>query len=258
MTENTVSYNRYVNRAPDHEIWKPILDNQVQGYKDMVQRVRTAFNGKNKKEKGESLEELMTFVFSRFEDVADVIPNEFSGDNQIDHCIEFIDSLVPTFFHDYIGMRIIGESKNHNKTIGVREVSNLDELLRDNKSRLGIFSSYKTFSKGKKSMWSYAEGKRRKLLLSYNRYIIGFTIDELESLINNNFYTMIKQKIKNLQKELEDDYTEDEFGVPYHHRLYLSLKQLKNLDIIDPEMFEEGTKRLIEKFGDIEKEKKEP
>jgi hypothetical protein len=48
-----------------------------------------------------------------------------------------------------VGLRLVGESKNHKKSIGPREVSNLDELLRSKSSKLGIFSSSKSFSKGK-------------------------------------------------------------------------------------------------------------
>lgn len=74
----------------------------------------------------------MTYVYGRFE-VAYVHPNVHRGDNQIDHIVEFIDGMTPTFINDYVGIRMIGESKNHKDSIGVREVTDLVELLRSKK-----------------------------------------------------------------------------------------------------------------------------
>ncbi|MED3396171.1 hypothetical protein [Bacillus wiedmannii] len=257
MDNDSVSYNRYSNRAPDNFYWKPIPIEDVDMYKKMIQRVEAAFKGSDKKEKGDSLEELMTYVYRRFEDIAIVSPNIRSKDNQYDHFIELVEGAAPQFLMEYSGGRIVGESKNHNKSISSREVTNLYDLLQTKTARLGIFSSMYTFSKGRKSMWANAEGKRRKLCLSSEnktgnkRYVIGFTLKELESLLENNFYSMIKQKVKCLQDELDDNFTEDENGVEYHERLYHSLTQLKNLGIICDQSFSEAKQKIEEFYGDI-------
>jgi hypothetical protein len=252
---DTISYNEYVDNSRDDNIWRPIKGDEVHVFNDLTSNVRNAFNSGTKKEKGDSLENLMSFVYRRFKHIR-VYHDEKRGDNQIDHIVEFIDGATPTFIHQYIGLTLIGESKNLKKSIGVREVADLHELLRSKESKLGIFSSYHPFSKGN-SIWNYAEGKRRKLALTYslldNRKIIGFTIDEIESLVENNFYTMLKQKYYNLVNELKDDYVDYENQIiPYQARLYQSLKQLYENQVIDEDSFSLGVKKIETQFGPIE------
>lgn len=253
MKTESISYQRYISRAPDHEFWKPIPDEHKDHYNSMLKRVETAFKGADKKEKGASLEDLMTYIFSRFEDAAEVFPNQRNKENQFDHIVEFIDGMVPLFIKDHIGLTIIGESKNHNKSIGSREVGNLYDLLHNKEARVGIFSSINSFAKGKKSMWANAEGKRRKLCLMSDRkrYVVGFTLKELSSLLERNFYTMLKQKIRSLQDELNDDFTEDEGGLPYHERLHCSLVQLKNLGIITDDSYSTGKVQIEKLYGEL-------
>lgn len=255
--EQTTSYNQFISNGPDHLVWQPIAaESDRELFLSLIEEVKIAFEGDDKKEKGDSLENLMTFVYQRFDEVATVYPNLFNGDNQIDHIIEFNDGLVPPFIYNYIGLRMIGESKNHKKSIGVREVADLNELLRSKHAKVGIFSSIKTFSKGRNgNLWQFAEGKRRKLSLSRNVIIIGFTLEELESLVHNNFYTMLKQKYFNLIDEIEDDYTdhiEDNHKLPYQNKIYSVLKQLEKNEILSEEEVIEATKRVIDRYGPID------
>ncbi|MFB4471729.1 hypothetical protein ACDI16_02025 [Oceanobacillus caeni] len=250
--DNTIDYNDYLDSSPDNKIWYPIPKEDHDKFNTLVQDVIESFENGSKKEKGDSLESLMTYIYKRFKNIR-VYHNERTSDNQIDHIIEFIDGMVPTFIHDNIGLVLIGESKNHNKSISSREVNNLDELLRAKKSKLGIFSSYKSFSKGPSSLWVNAEGKRRKLALwnQYNRIIIGFSINELASLIENNFYTMLKQKYYQIIDELNDDTTENDLGLPYQNRLFNSLNELNENGIISYEIFMESKIKIEEKYGKI-------
>ncbi|MBJ8152946.1 restriction endonuclease [Bacillus cereus] len=255
--ENTISFNRFINHAPDEEVWTPISKEECEEYLNLINKVRDTLENGTKKEKGDALEDLMTYVYERFE-IAYVRPNVHTGDNQIDHIVEFIDGMTPGFIYEHVGIRMIGESKNHKDSIGVREVTDLVELLRSKKAKLGIFSSYKTFSRGRnKSPWINAEGKRRKLALANDKekIIIGFTIDELESLIDKNFYTLLKQKYFSLIDEIDDDVTEystEDLTQPYHVRLYESLLKLKENGIIDEEVFEKGKDVMIHRYGQIE------
>ncbi|SDI17697.1 hypothetical protein SAMN05192534_1242 [Alteribacillus persepolensis] len=249
MENNTVSYNQYIDRSPDWNVWTPVSEEEKPLFNELIDNVKKAIEYGTRKEKGDSLEKLMTFIYDRFES-AKVIPNYNIGDNQIDHFIEFIDGLTPTFIHENIGTRIIAESKNHKDSIGVREVADLYELLRSKKSKLGIFSSYKTFSHGK-TMWTLSEGKRRKLALSNERYIIGFTLRELESLTENNFYTLLKQKYWNLIDELEDDYIDEEVSIPYHERLSFSLKRLRDIGILEHSVVQDALQKIEIKYGKL-------
>ncbi|MDF9474585.1 hypothetical protein P9G36_18960 [Bacillus cereus] len=246
---DTISYNFYVNHSPDDDIWRPISSAEKESFLHLIQNVRDAFHNGSKQQKGQTLEILMTYIYNRFKHIR-VYDNVQRGDNQIDHIIEFIDGMVPTFIHHNIGLTLVGESKNHNKSISVREVADLNELLRSKYSKLGIFSSYKSFSKGK-SLWHFAEGKRRKLALSDKRMIIGFNINELESLTENNFYTLLKQKYQNIVDEIEDDYSDEDTKLPYHDRLFLSLKNLRERKIIDETSFQKGISEIHSKYGEI-------
>ncbi|MBB3111962.1 hypothetical protein FHS18_004030 [Paenibacillus phyllosphaerae] len=252
--DNTFSYNKYINNAPDDEIWKPFSESEKVHFQSLVMSVRVALEEGDRHQKGLALESLMTYVYQRFDEIAVIHYNLTSGDNQIDHMIEFVDGLTPTFIHKNIGLRIIGESKNHKKAIGVREVADLKELLRSKNSQMGIFSSYYSFSKKQNNLWHYAEGKRRKLALADKVFIIGFTLEELSQLIDKNFYTLIKQKYNCLIDETEDIMTEflsEDQAVTYSDRLFCALKQLFTNEIINQDSFEVGVRQINEKYGQI-------
>ncbi|MBT2757866.1 hypothetical protein J7E71_18430 [Mesobacillus foraminis] len=254
---DTISFNKFISKAPDDEIWKPIPQEEHAHYQQLIDTVRSSLDSGTKKEKGDALENLMTYVYSRFE-IAYVEPNVHRGDNQIDHIIKFIDGMVPPFIYQHIGLRMIGESKNHKDSIGVREVTDLVELLRSKKASVGVLSSYKTFSRGRnKSPWVNAEGKRRKLAIANNneKIILGFTIDELETLKSNNFYTLLRQKYFSLVDEIDDDITDyptDDLTLSYHLKLYDSLKQLRINSIIDEDSFERGKTVLAARYGPLD------
>ncbi|MCU6795159.1 hypothetical protein OB236_23920 [Paenibacillus sp. WQ 127069] len=252
---DTISYNQFINNAPDHFIWKPITEPERQHFLSLVEATKIALTQGTRQQKGLTLENLMTYVYQRFSNIAEVKSNITQGDNQFDHIIDFFDTLVPPFIYNYLGLRMVGESKNHAESISVREVVDLDELLRSKRCKVGVFSSYKSFSRGRNgSPWQYAEGKRRKLLLARNTIIIGFTISEIESLIENNFYTMLKQKFFNIVDEIDDDYDEESLGVTYHQRLYYSLSQLHKNGIIEENTYNESKQILMEKYGDIKED----
>lgn len=247
-----ISYNLYIDNSRDDKVWVPIPEEEYEYFDSLIQRTERSLSSGTKKEKGDSLETLMSYIYKRFRHL-NMFENHRSSDNQIDHILEFIDGVVPTFIHENIGTRLIGESKNHKKAISSREVADLDELLRDKKSGMGIFSSYKSFSKGN-SMWVNAEGKRRKLALwhNYNKIIIGFTLKELSSLKEKNFYSMLKQKYYQLIDELEDNNLDSDLKLPYHHRLYNSLLSLQKNGIISTEILEDCKRKIETQYGQID------
>lgn len=244
----TVPYNMYLNNSNDNKIWKPIKSKE-----DIAQfdTLYTAFSESRKNGsktiKGNSLEELMDFIYNRFTCIS-YIKNSHTKDNQIDHMIYFEDGAVPTFIHHNVGLVMVGESKNHSKSISTREVADLSELLRDRKSKLGIFTSYNSFSRGSKSLWCRAEGKRRKLALATNNFIIGFNATELASLKSNNFYTMIKQKHQLIIDELDNDYDEDE-ALEHHDSLHEALINLVDNEIINSTLYPTLKQKIVERYG---------
>ncbi|WP_411503451.1 hypothetical protein [Brevibacillus centrosporus] len=251
--EDTISYNRYINEAPDNQVWRPMHSSaELSEFQQLIDAVEISFESNSKKEKGDALESLMTFVYDRFESAV-VRPNVIQGDNQIDHLIEFVDATTPAFIHNYIGLRIIGESKNHKKSIDVREVADLAELLRSKRAKLGVFSSAKSFSKGKQNnYWQFAEGKRRKLALARNEFVIGFTLDEIKTLTTKNFYTLLRQKYFNLIDEINDDYTDyldDSISSSYPRRLLSGIEQLRKNGILTEDQSQDAQRRLTEKYG---------
>jgi hypothetical protein len=256
LQNDTLAARKFMLDAHDYEIWHPITEDEKNDFLVLVEDVEYKMENGSKKEKGDALEELMTFIYERFQ-IAYVEPNVMIGDNQIDHIITFVDSFLPPFLYHNIGSRIVGESKNHKDSIGVREVADLMELLRSKNSKLGIFSSYKSFSRGRnKNPWINAEGKRRKLALAsnYEKLIIGFTLDELRSLVTNNFYTLLKRKYYSLIDELDDDTTDfpdDDFLKPYHERYYQTLCEMLEGDLISQKAFEQTVKRIEERHGPI-------
>lgn len=251
---DSVTLTSYKNKTDDNTFWKPILTQaERQQFKKLMDSVEITLKTGTNNEKGKALENLMTFIYSRFVGV-DVIPNIRLLDNQIDHEIIFPDFGAPNFVVNCIGPKLIGESKNHKGSISSREVDNLDGLLKIRHSKLGIFSSYYSFSRGKRSIWENAEGKRRKLALfsNFNRVIIGFHFGDFKKILEgSNFYSMIKEKYNMLIDEVDDDYVEDNKN-PYHIRVLGTLEYLSKVGIIPDQHLDTYKQRLIEKYGEFD------
>ncbi|MED3876177.1 hypothetical protein [Lysinibacillus capsici] len=250
MKHDAISFNKFINYSPDDEIWKPINNTEDKvAFEKLIQNVEYTKKHGTKKEKGDSLEELMDFIYNRFDFVKEVIHNRSTSDNQIDHIVIFLDYSMPKFIFDKTRGTLIGESKNHNKSIGTREVSNLNQLLKVKDSDLGIFSAYNSFSRGK-NMWCASEGVRRKLFLSDKKIIIGFNFEELKSLSHNNFYTLIQQKYNNLVDEIEDSFS-DNGKVPYHEYLHETILNMKKLGLMSEETYLECKLNIENRYGQL-------
>lgn len=251
---NSISLTSYKNKTHDNTFWKPLCTpEEKQQFKELMETVEVSLKSGTKNEKGKSLENLMTFIYSRFVG-AEVIDNIRLTDNQIDHEVIFPDFGTPSFVVNCIGLKLIGESKNHKSSISSREVDNLDGILKIRHSKLGVFSSYYSFSRGKRSIWENAEGKRRKLALfsNFNRIIIGFHFEDFKKILNgSNFYTMMKEKYNLLIDEIDDDYVEDNKNL-YHIRLFGTLEHLCKIGIIPNEHLDTYKQKLIERYGDLE------
>lgn len=240
-----------IRNLNDNEIWLPFKDEKLIEFKIRLQQFKASIHSSNKNIKGSTLESLMTHVYKQFAFIESVKTDITHSGNQHDHIIEFLDTpFLPPFIKEKIGLRFVGESKNHLTAISVREVADLEHLLVSNECKLGIFSSYKTFSKNStKSFWSNAEGKRRKLVLRSGKYIINFTLSDLESLECKNFYTLLKQKIAGLIDEVEDCDSNCFDTIPYPDRLIHSLTSLRNSGVINEEEYIHKLDLIETKYG---------
>ncbi|MGE7022037.1 hypothetical protein [Solibacillus cecembensis] len=249
----TINLSHFKNYLTDDDIWLPISkDKEKKIYLSKLKEVESYLISGTNEQKGESLEKLMTFIYSRFTSVK-VKANIRTSDNQLDHEIVFSEYGLPPFISTKMGTKIIGESKNHNRTVSSREVDNLDGLLRIRNSNFGIISSYHPFSRGRSSVWVNGEGKRRKLALlsDYRRIIIGIHYKDLLRLSEGeNFYTIIQQKYNLLIDELADDYVEDSIS-HYHKRIYESFEDLSKKGIIPQDHLITYKNNLITKYGPL-------
>lgn len=250
MTKPT-NFEIFKNNISDDNFWIPITTSEDKAaFSFLLDSVKDSRLTGTKSEKGKALEELMTFLYQRFI-YATVAYDIRTKDNQIDHEVEFPDFGMPSFIKNHVGFKLISECKNHKKSVSSQEVTILHSNLEIRNFKLGIISSYNTFSKGRNSVWENAEGKRRKLALlsKYEQIIIGFNHQDFEKILcGANFYTMVKQKYQNIRDELADDYIEDK-PYPYHERLKESLKSLYDVGIIQEKELNTYLDKVSMKYG---------
>ncbi|WP_313150861.1 hypothetical protein [Lysinibacillus capsici] len=248
---NSILLSTYKNITSDDTFWKPLISSQEkQEFKTLLDNVEVSLKHGTRSVKGAALEDLMTFIYSRFVGV-EVQSNVHLRDNQIDHEVIFPDFGAPNFVVNHIGLKIIGESKNKQESVSSREVDNLDGLLKIRNSKLGVFSSYHSFSKGRNSVWEKGEGKRRKLALlsNFERIIIGFNVKDFNKILDgNNFYTLLKEKYHMLIDEINDDDVEDNHD-SYHVNLLSTIEHLYSIGIIPIEHLDTYKQKIVEKYG---------
>lgn len=246
--KDSIEMNRFLDESPDDKIWIPIKTEQdTSELYLLIENVKYTLEHGTRNEKGISLEKLMTFIYGRFS-IAEVTADVRQGGNQIDHMLYFIDGMTPTFIHENVGLRLVGESKNHKDSISVREIADMTELLRSKNAKVGIFSSSKPFSNGS-HMWTNAEGKRRKIALSEKKFIIGFTLDEIELLSKHNFYTMLKTKYYSIVDELKDDYLDVSDKVSFPEKLIIMINSLYSNNLLSDSAYDESLKKIEVKYG---------
>ncbi|NEU63564.1 hypothetical protein [Paenibacillus sp. ALJ109b] len=189
----------------DHIFWKPLELSEIEEvskYIDKLNESKSWNRGRNQ-EKGALLEDFAVYVFARFQGV-EVEKNRRPTDNETDVEVTLSEIFAPEFMRQYLSPKIICEYKNKaTSSVDIGMVAKLAELLPSRGSKIGIFFSINGISR---NGWRYGEGKRKKILLKTGIPIISFRIDELRQLLDGrNFYTMIKEKIKNLYDEIDDD-----------------------------------------------------
>jgi hypothetical protein len=198
---------KIINKLDDNVHWKLVNSDEqsLMEFNRLLSLVKESQNWDKSRnwEKGEVLEDLAFFIFGRFQDV-DVKKNYRPADNESDIEIQLSEKVRPVFMNDFIGPKIVSECKNKkSSTIDVGMVTKLAELIPTRGARFGVFISILGIGG---YGWRYGEGKRKKILVKQELPIISFRLDELEKLYEGaNFYTMIKQKVKALYDEVDDE-----------------------------------------------------
>jgi hypothetical protein len=242
-----------INQFDDKYFWKPINSDEksIQEFNRLFQLVEESQEWEKKRnwEKGKVLEDFAVFIFSRFQGVS-IKQNHRPGDNESDVEIHLDEKLRPEFINDYIGPKIICECKNYkSKSIDVGMVSKLAELLPIRGARFGVFISILGIGGYE---WRYGEGKRKKILLKEGKPLISFKFSELKQLRQGeNFLTMIKQKVRALYDEVDDDSPDvPPIGhIEYTKRMLEVLEHMKKCDILNDEETQEYNDRIISLYG---------
>lgn len=208
---DAISFEQYISYASNDEFWIPIKsDQEKEKFCLLLEAVKDSLINGTKHEKGLALETLVNELYRRFPSSTKVKSDFKTSDNQIDHEVIFGNFGLPLFISEHIGKRFIGESKNHKDSISSREVEDLNGLMTARNAKFGVFTSYKSFSKGLNGCaWKNAEGKRKKLALlsQHQRIIIGLSYQDFCKLIfeEGNLLTIFEEKRDLLIDELNND-----------------------------------------------------
>lgn len=240
-----------IDQLDDNFFWKPLNHDEVTLIDNFLTKIEESkkWLPERNREKGALLEDLAEFLFIRLQGVT-VIKNKRPADNETDVEITLNEALCNQFMRDYLAPKIICECKNKAKSsVDVGMVAKLAEILPTRGSRIGMFISINGISG---YGWRYGEGKRKKILLKTNMPIISFRVAELSALKDGkNFYTMMKEKIKRLFDEVDDESPDapDTSHVEYRKRMREIIAHLEKCKIINYKEAECLQGRLSELYG---------
>ncbi len=152
-------------------------------------------------EKKLALEDLGTFLFEICP-LFKVENNIKTLTNEIDLYITIKPHVWSHPFLDMLGYNMICECKNINQKIDTRKADNVDTLMRDKCSKIGIYLSRKGFT-GKNPI-SDAQGRILKTYIKEEKFIICITYKEIfERIIKKreSFLKIIQEKCDEIQKK---------------------------------------------------------
>ena len=238
----------------DDFFWPPITEDERPRFQLVVDEVRSSQTWSRKKNfhKGRALEKFACFVFKKFVE-ASVSVNRHAGDNETDIEVDLSEAILPAFLQEYVGQKMICECKNTNDTIDVGMVAKFAELLPTRGARLGVFISQKGLAG---HGWKYAEGKRKKLFIKNGIAIVSLKFAELVNCLENNgnLYTMLKQKIRALYDEVDDNAP----AVPhpesptYASELLMIIEHFRSCALVDELEYKVILQRITDRYGRTE------
>ncbi len=172
------------------------LNFDVEIFRELLKQAEDGFDhpAKDAGEKGESLEKLVTYLFSAYEDYFSVRHQVHSRTASLDHHLWFMPGDDPVLRK--FGDEIIVECKNWNRPVGKPEINDLagDMVARKCKTgvmiaRKGITGKHFNDANGQRLIWFQSD---------YNLIILVLTFADLESISNG----------KNLMDLLKDRYAQ--------------------------------------------------
>jgi hypothetical protein len=245
--------NILLNSLNDEMFWNNITtDEDTAIFDEFIIKINDSktWSSSRNREKGVLLEDFSEFIFSRFAGAA-VVKNFRPADNESDLEIKFNEVYQPPFMRQYLSPKMICECKNKARSgVDVGMVAKLAELIPGRHASIGIFISLNGISgRG----WKYGEGKRKKILLRDKISIISFRVDELLSLRNgSNLYVMIKEKIRKLHDEVDDESPDPskKTSSDFTKRNLEMITHFKKFKVIDEELEAALHSKIIEIYGE--------
>ena len=196
--------------------------NDMDILKEMIKKLD--IEEENTKEKGDKLENIISFIFEKLDIFRVVCRNIRNSTNEIDLIIELTERgkfLLDTDLFPFKETTIFLECKNYNQTVRVTWVQKFANLLKTCNHSVGILVSIKGLAgKG----WGSSKGIVRKASLADNLYIIDINLEHLNRIANG----------ENLLKILKDEKRKIDIGVDYsidgfNHPAEDDFKNFKNI-----------------------------
>lgn len=211
MSSNGLSFIEIAEEINEHFSYREIskmTDEQKKIYIEKLEHFkRVNSSTSTTREKGKSLEDLVSYLIGIYDKYFDVVNSVRTGTNEIDQFIsskQMMKILISFGLMDARFESFLCECKNYSKKVDVTYVGKFASLLLTTSKKLGILFSYRGITGSK---WSDASGLVKKFYLSKEsveaRYcIIDFNISDFE-LVKNGvpFFEIIQSKIDSLQMD---------------------------------------------------------
>ncbi len=176
--------NHLINKA-----YYPIDDNIIANLTSKYNRLEKSFKVKNNNEKKLALEDFGKYLFELCP-LFKVEANIPTLTNEIDLYLTIQPHFYPHPFLNMLGYTMICECKNINKKIDSRKTDNVDTLMRDKNSKIGVYISRQGFT-GKNPI-SDGKGRVYKAFAEERKYIICITYKEIYNRIIENRESLLK------------------------------------------------------------------
>lgn len=167
----------------------PLNDHIIKDLTLKYDRLEKSFSVKNNNEKKLALEDFGKYLFDLCP-LFEVESNIHTLTNEIDLYITIKPHFYPHPFLNMLGYTLVCECKNIKEKIDSRKADNLDTLMRDKNSKVGIYLSREGFT-GPNPI-SDGKGRIYKAFAEERKYIICITYKEIFNRIIKNNESLLK------------------------------------------------------------------
>ena len=184
-----------------------LRNEQSKKYKQMLEELKIINEDKDskKKERGEKLEEIVTYLLQISGNLFEVIQNVRTETNEVDQVIKLTQAGKYLKENGIINNKyetFLGECKNYGKKVSVTYVGKFCSLLLTTGTKLGILFSYNGVTG---NGWKDSKGLIKKIYMSKEKEsekicIIDFSYDDFYSILEgNNFLQIVEDKLTELK-----------------------------------------------------------